>query len=207
MKTALALVPLLLVAALVLSQLLLPGLIASRVEDQLTRGGGTASVAIRSFPALRLLLGDGSRIEVRGEGLQLKLAGEDQDVFGRLEGFGRVGVELTEFTVGPLRVARFEMERDGEEPYRLRAAASSSIGDLVRVGTRQLGLAGSLIGGLIGGTASATLNVGRTVPLRLDMRVEANDGGVRVLSGGTSVAGYPTGPLGEAIAESVLASL
>jgi hypothetical protein len=203
----LLLVPVLLVAALVLAQLLAPRLVAARVEDHLTRAGGTARVTIRSFPALRLLFGGGSRIEVRGERLHLELAGEDRGVFDRLEGFGRADVELTDFTVGPLRLARFELERDGDGPYRLHATASSAVGDLVRVGTARLGPAGSLIGGLIGGAANAALDPRRTVPLRLDMEVEAGDGGVRILNGGTSVAGYPTGPVGEAIAGSVLANL
>jgi hypothetical protein len=158
-------------AALAVTQAVLPPLISSRVEERLTRGGGSARVSIRSFPALRLLLGDGSRILVRGEDLRLGLGEGGDDVFGRLQGFRAVAVRLTDVTVGPLRIASLRLDRDGGEPYRLRAAASGM------------------------------------VPLTLDMRLAMDEGRIRIVGGGSTVAGYPTGRLGEAIAGAVLASL
>jgi hypothetical protein len=205
MTTALIAVGAVVVSALVAGQLLVQRLVASRVERHLTRGGGSARVMIRSFPAVRLLAGEGSRITIRGDGLHLPLAGQGEDVFGRLEGFGVVDVRLKDMTVGPLSVGYFRMDRDGGGPYRLHATASGAVGDLVRVGTARLGVAGSVLG-LLGGAATAAVPARRTVPLQLDMELAAGDQ-LRILSGGATVAGYPTGPLGQAMAESVLASL
>ena len=61
------------VFALVASQVLIPPLGESRVEDRLEAGGGTAEVKLGAVPAVRLLFGDGERLEVRAHDLDLPL--------------------------------------------------------------------------------------------------------------------------------------
>ena len=56
-----------LVVALVATQLVLPPLLASKVEDRLTAHGGRADVDLDAVPALRLLAHDGDRFELHGE--------------------------------------------------------------------------------------------------------------------------------------------
>ncbi|HKG35819.1 MAG TPA: hypothetical protein VKA89_05205 [Solirubrobacterales bacterium] len=182
-------------------------LVASRVERRLTRRGGTARVAIRAIPALRLLAGRGRRITVRGEGLSLAVTGGEEAVFERLDGFGTVDVRLLDITVGPLAVGNLRLDRAGTGPYRLRAAATSRVGDLVRLGTERLSPGGSLIAGLLGGAVATAARPDREVPLEVDMELDAGAEGPRIVGGGTTVAGYPTGPVGQAIGEAVLAGL
>lgn len=113
------------VVLLVASQLFLPGIVSGRIEDRLTQNGGSAAVSLRSFPSLRLLFADGSRMQVRGTGLELDLAAEPADIFDRLDGFSIVDVVLSAFRVGPIDVQAFTLERGGSSPYRLRALAST----------------------------------------------------------------------------------
>ena len=193
--------------AAVAAQVVATRLVGARVESHLTRGGGRARVRLRALPALGLLAGRGQRITVRGEGLALGLTGGDEAVFHRLDGFRTVDVRLLDIAVGPLRVGYFRLDRDGDAPYRLRAAATGRVGDLVRVGSEHLSLGGSLIGGFLGSAVATAARPGREVPLELDMELEAAAEGPRIIGGGTTVAGYPTGPIGQSIAEAVLASL
>ncbi len=164
----------LVVVVLVASQLFLAAFVSSRVEDRLTEGGGSAMVSVDSFPALRLLFSDGSKFEVRGSGLDLELATEPNDVFGRLDGFVTVDIAISASTVGAFDVRAFTLRREDSDPYRMQALAST---------------------------------FGGTVPIRIDMQLASDDGEVEVVSGGSTVAGFPTGPLGEALAEAVLAQL
>lgn len=164
----------LVILVLVVPQLLLPGIVAERIEDRLTRNGGSAEVSLRSFPALRLLFTDGSRLQARGRDLTLDLAAEDEDVFDRLDGFSTVEIVMSDLRVGAIDVRAFSLRRDGSDPYRLRALAST---------------------------------LGGAIPIRLDMELASDGGAVDVVSGGSTVAGLPTGPLGEILAEAVLAQL
>jgi hypothetical protein len=173
-RRALALGAGLVVAAVLASQLFLAGLVSGRIEDRLTEGGGSATVSIDSFPALRLLFADGSRMQVRGSGLNLDLAAESSDVFGRLDGFSTVDVAMSDLRVGAIDVRAFTLRRQDSDPYRMRALAST---------------------------------LGGAVPIRIDMELLSDDGEVEVVSGGSTVAGVPTGPLGEILAEAVLAQL
>jgi hypothetical protein len=78
--------------------------------------------------------------------------------------------------------------------------------DLVDLTAQQVGgVSGSLLREFLGGVAEATVDPARRIPLRLEMEVEGSGGQVEVVSGGSTVAGFPTGPVGELIAEAVLA--
>jgi hypothetical protein len=196
-------VSLVLVALLVTAQFALPPLAENRVEERLTEGGGTADVSIDAFPAALLLLGDGDDLEVTGSDLDLDLD-EDPEVLEPLDGFDRVDVSLEDFRAGPFEVAGFDLSRDGSTPYTLVSTATTTAAELAAYGADQLGIAG---GPLLEFFAAGVDAAQRPIPIELDLEMESDDGRVRVVSGGGTVAGYPTGPLAELITSAIVVRL
>jgi hypothetical protein len=202
-RRAAVILTIVLVLLVVAAQLALPPLAEQRVEDRLTEGGGTAQVSIDAFPAPLLLLGDGDEIEVTGDGLDLDLD-EDPEVLEPLDGFDRVDVALEKLRVGPFEVAAFELSRDGSGPYTLVSTATTTAAELAAYGADQLGIAG---GPLLEFFATGVDAARRPIPIELDLEMESDDGRVRVVSGGGTVAGYPTGPLAELITSAIVVRL
>ena len=90
----LALSALIIVAVIAVgSQFALPPIAEDRAADRLTDAGGSADVSISAFPALRLLFGDGDRIDVRGRGLTLPATGDQTGALDDLNGFTRVDID------------------------------------------------------------------------------------------------------------------
>lgn len=191
------------VIALVLSQVLLPGYASNRIEDRLTEDGGTASASVDAFPAARLLFGDGDKLTVNGSGLDLPLNGE-MDVFGRLDGFDRVDVHLDDFDAGPFTVTSFDLTRDGAGAYQLVTSSTTTGADLVGYGAAQLGIPGVPLLQFLAGRAPEG---DQEIPIHLDMGLESDGGRIRVVSGGGTVAGYPAGPLAELITAAIVVRL
>src|SRR4051794_41203534 len=90
MARKLGIVVLVLLALLGISQLVIPLIAEHRIQDRLTAGGGSADVSLSAFPAVRLLFGDGSRIAVNGQGLDLMAEGESGEGFSNLDGYDNV---------------------------------------------------------------------------------------------------------------------
>lgn len=176
---------------------------AGRIRDQLIRGGGSAEVTIRAFPAIRLLRNSGERIEVRGRDLVIGLGSAPQPGesggLNALDGFHDVDIELVRFRTGPFGVAAFVLTRSGGGPYAMAAQGRVSAGELARMGAQRLpsvpgdGLLGAL--GLPLGS--------REVPMSIQVELASDAGRLRVLSGGGTIAGYPAGPIATAIAAAV----
>jgi hypothetical protein len=190
------------VVVLVGSQLLIPPIAERQTEDRLTAGGGDASVSLSGFPALRLLFDDGSRFEARGSGLDLDL-NQRVGVLDRLDGFSEVDVLIDDLVAGPLEVSSFQLSREGSDPYHLVSSGSASPAALVDLGADVLGLPG---GDLFGGLAGRALGDG-AVPIELDMELVPSHDGIDVTSGGSTVAGIPTGPIGELITSAIVSRL
>jgi hypothetical protein len=186
------------------TQLLVPGIGERQIEDRLTENGGSADVSLTATPAARLLLGDGDRIEVRGSDLDLDLITDDPQVFDRLDGFDEVDVELSDFRAGPFDIDSFQLSRDGGGPYTLSSTSSTTAADLADFGADSLGLAG---GPLLRFFAGRVPLGTRPIPIRLEMEMESNDGRISVVSGGGTVAGYPTGPLAQFITAAIVVRL
>lgn len=197
----------LIVAALAIlvlaAQFVVPGIGEGQIEDRLTENGGSASAQLSATPAVRLLWGDGDRIEVTGSDLDLDLS-ENPEVFDRLDGFGDVDVSLSDFRAGPFDVTSFVLARDGDGPYAVRSVSSTTTAELVEFGADSLGLPG---GGVLGFLASGAPGSDRPIPIRVDMEMESDDGRVRVVSGRGTVAGFPTGPLAELITAAIVVRL
>jgi hypothetical protein len=188
----------------VVSQLVIPPLAEHRIEDRLTDGGGAAEVSLEAFPAARLLFGDGRRLSVSGSGLDLALQ-QQANVFDSLDGFDQVDVGLTEFHAGPFAVANFDLTRPAPSaPYHLVSSSRATPGDLAEFGASQLGLLG---GPLLRFLAEQALGGKRPIPIELDMQLRSDGGRIVVVSGGGSVAGFPTGPLAELITATIVVRL
>jgi hypothetical protein len=192
------------VFVLVVSQVLIPPLGAKQVEDRLEAGGGTADVTIGAVPALRLLWGDGERIEVAGRDLDLQLD-RDLRVFDDLDGFGIVDVKIANSTAGPFDLASFSLTRDGSGPYHMTTSGETTTADLVDYGFDAVSLPGSsLLDSLL------EVFVGPSdepIPVSLDMQLASDQGVVRVVSGESTVAGVPAGAIGTMITSAIVNSI
>jgi hypothetical protein len=185
------------------SQLVIPSVVEHRIEARLTDGGGSANVSVSGFPAARLLFGDGKRITITGDGLDLGLE-QRTDVFGKLDGFDQVDVALHHFRAGPFSVASFKLTRPGPAaPYHLVSHSRTTPGAIASYGAARLGIPG---GPLLGFFTRDTLG-NRPIPIVLDMGLESDGGRVVVVSGGGTVAGYPTGPFAELITSAISVQL
>jgi hypothetical protein len=189
-------------ALLVAAQFALPPLAESQIEDRLTEHGGTAEATVEALPAALLLVGDGDRLEVRGSRLDLRLE-DDTDVFENLDGYDEVEIRLEDFRAGPLTVAGFKLSRDGDAPYQLSSSSSTSPADLLDYGASRFGLPN---GPLFRFFEDAALGSGE-IPIELDMELESDDGQIQVVSGGGTIAGFPTGPLAQLITATIVVQL
>lgn len=193
----------LLVVVLVASQLAIPPMASRSIEDRLTEGGGTADVEASGFPALRLLLGSGSRLEIDGAGLVLPLGDEDSEgVFGRLDDFGAVDIELADVRVGPLALDSMALAGSGAADYEFTATGNTDARSLAIFGASRLDVPGAGLLGFLPGDAGE-----EPIALDLDMRLRSDDGRIVVTEGGGEVAGFETGPLAALITSAIVVRL
>ena len=189
---------------LIASQFFIPPLVEDRIEGRLTNGGGSAHVSVSAFPAARLLFGDGSRISVRGDGLDLGIPEPGASVFDQLDGFDQVDVSLQDFRAGPFSIASFDLTRSGSSAaYHVVAQSSTTPDEIAQYGAARLGIPG---GPLLGLAAQNALG-DHPIPVALDMQLQSEGGRIVVVSGGGTVAGYPTGPLAELITSAIAVRL
>jgi len=204
MARRLGIVVVVLLALLGISQLVIPPIVEHRIQDRLTAGGGSADVSVSAFPAARLLFGDGSRMTVTGNGLDLTAQGQSGTVFSHLDGYDTVAVSLDHFLAGPFQLASFELTRPGPAaPYHLVTRGRTTPTDLASFGASRLGLPGGPLLSYFGNQL-----LGRNfIPIRLDMSVQSDGGRIVVTSGTGTIAGLPTGPLAELITSVVVVQL
>jgi hypothetical protein len=192
------------VFALVASQVLIPPIGARKVEDRLEVGGGTADVTIGAVPALRLLFGDGERLEVDARDLDLPLD-RDLHVFDDLDGFGIVDVSIANSHAGPFELSSFKLTRDGSGPYHMVTSGQTTAADLVDYGINGVDLPGTnILGGLMDVLFGPSVE---SIPVSLDMELASDRGLVRVVSGDSTVAGIPAGPVGAMITSAIVNSI
>ena len=187
------------VVLLGVSQLVIPPLVEHHIEGRLTEGGGTADVSVSAFPAVRLLFGDGKRVTVTGNGLDVGLE-QRTDVLDSLDGFDQVNLNIRDFRAGPFSVTSFELTRDGPSaPYHLVSRGRTTPAAITSYGASRLGVPG---GPLLGFFTRQALG-SRPLPIALNMDLKSDGGSVVVVSGGGTVAGIPTGPLAELITSAI----
>ena len=192
-----------LVVLIVGQQLAIPPLAERQVEQRLERDGGEADVSIDAVPAVRLLFGDGGRLEVDGRDLVAEPR-EQVRVLERLDGFDEVHVRLRSFESGPLEVGSFRLDR--QEPgadYGLDLAGATSPRELARfLGSE----AGGPVGGILGGLGAGSLpgDGDRPLPVTIRARVQSEDGEPEILDAEATVAEIPAGPLAELALDTVV---
>jgi hypothetical protein len=191
---------------LVVTQIVLPPFFEGKVEDRLTKGGGSADVDLDAVPALRLLAHDGDRFSLKAHGLDLPLD-QKQSVFDRLDGFDSVKVSLVDVTAGPFTVRRFDLSRaGGQKTYRFTSTGESSVARVSRYLASGLPpLLASLLAGTTRGVTGPAAD--RPIPFTLDAELQSDGGEPRLVRGRGSVAGIPTGPLAALLAQSVVSRL
>jgi hypothetical protein len=190
---------------LVASQILLPKLGERQIEKRLTEHGGSADVTLGSVPAVRLLFGDGERFEVTARDIALDLDPNEQ-VLEQLDGFRTVDISLANSKAGPIELDSFALHRDGSGPYELTAAGDTSASDLIDYGVDGIDMpaAGSLTSmamDLLG------IDTDFVIPIDFDMQLVSDDGRLRVVSGGGTIGGVPTGSLAEMITNAIVVKL
>ncbi len=192
------------VVLLIVSQLILPGIGEGVIEDRLTENGGAADASLSATPAARLLWGAGDRIAIDATGLDLEVtAAEDPVVFDDLDRFDDVQIVIRDSSMGPVDLDDFVLARDGDEPYSLEASGTTSVSDLAEFGAENFDLPGAdILGGILNVATGGT-----EIDVEMDMRVESDEGRVRVVEGGGEVAGIPTGPLAAFITSAVTVEL
>jgi hypothetical protein len=187
----------LLAVLLVASQLLIPPTAEERIRERLTADGGTAEVSLTAVPALRLLFQSGDRLDIRAEQIAVELAGGG-GAFERLDRFGAVQLEVADATAGPVEVRSFVLERAGDEPYAFEMDGSASPRALA-------GFAAEQVSGPLGGLAADFAPLpDDPVPIEISGELASDDGRVRLVSGGGSIAGIPAGPVVAAIAGALI---
>jgi hypothetical protein len=88
---------------LAVAQLLLPGLAARRLRDQLTHDGEVQHVTVSAFPAIELLWGRADSVTVHFTRL-VATAGRTGDLLARASQTGRLLVSIDSLSEGPLRL-------------------------------------------------------------------------------------------------------
>lgn len=196
---------LVLVASLVALQIAIPRIAAAQIRNRLTERGGSASVTVQALPASRLLREQGDRLVVRGQGLAIGLAGNPESPepagLSTLDGFAEVDIELVDFRTGPFAVAAFVLRRSGGGSYAMAAQATTTAAELMRPGRERISSlpAGSLLASI----AAAAPGAGRELTVAVQVELLSEDGTLRVVAGGGSLAGYPAGPIATLIAAAV----
>ena len=190
---------------LVASQILVPVFGERAIENRLTENGGTADVTLGSVPAFRLLFGDGERFEVHANGINLDLDPNEQ-VLEQLDGFRTVDITMANSKAGPIELQNFDLHRDGSGPYELTATGDTSASDLVDAGVNGIDMPAA------GGLASMAMDLlgidtDFVIPIDFDMKLVSEDGRLRVVSGGGTIGGVPTGSLAEMITNAIVVKL
>jgi hypothetical protein len=190
---------------LVASQILVPKFGERAIEQRLTEHGGSADVTLGSVPAVRLLFGHGERFEVSAREIDLDLDQSDP-VLEQLDGFSSVDVSIADSQAGPIDLQDFELSRHDSGPYELTAHGSTSASRLIDYGVEGIDLpaAGSLTGmalDLLG------IDTDFAIPIDFDMQLVSDAGRLRVVSGGGTIGGIPTGSLAEMITNAIVIKL
>ena len=166
-------------------QYVAPRIASSRIEDELTKDGGSAHAEVKAFPWPRLLFTEGDSVKVRAHDVSLPLAKATGPVLKDLDGFNTVDIEITNSTAGPMRIARLSLKKQ-HGPYETVVQGSVTPSDV----------AAFLTGFSL---PFAT----EPVPIDLTATIRSDNGNPRAVVAHGTVAGLPAGPLVEALAQAL----
>jgi hypothetical protein len=104
----------LVLVVLIVAQLVLPGIAANRVRDELARSGTVLSVKVSAFPAIKLLWGDADTVVIR-LGSYRSGSSEVGSRLGGVGGVGTIDVSAQEFDSGVITLRDAVLHKRGSE--------------------------------------------------------------------------------------------
>jgi hypothetical protein len=114
------------VLALVLAQLFLPGIAASRVRARVGKYGTVRSVTVKAWPAVELLWGKAESVEVKAGSLNMSPA-QTVKLLGEARGVGSMSLTAESVKEGPLQLHEASFLKHGDA---LRGQARTSRADV-----------------------------------------------------------------------------
>jgi len=102
----------LIVLVLVLAQVFLPGIAASRISSRLKRYGSVQSVSVSAWPALKLLWGSADSVKVRALNLRVTPA-QTAKLLWEGRGLSSIEMSATRAQEGPLRLRDVRLRKRG----------------------------------------------------------------------------------------------
>jgi LmeA-like phospholipid-binding len=100
------------VLALILTQVFLPGIAASRISSRVGRYGAVESVQVKAWPALKLLWGSADSVGVKARSLSLSPA-QAAKLLWEARGTTSMSVTVTNVQVGRLRLSDVRLRKRG----------------------------------------------------------------------------------------------
>jgi hypothetical protein len=176
-----------------------------RVANRLTEHGGEADVNLRAFPALRLLFGSGGKLRIDATRLSVDLSPGQEDVFGQLDDFSDVDIDVRDSRAGPFTVAGFLVQRSAAHTYEVAISGDGTAGDVARYAGSRLG--GGFGQALAGLAASALQGFDRPIPFNARMQIVTSEGAPRARNVEGTVGGLPAGALAQVVANALLSGL
>jgi hypothetical protein len=102
----------LVVVLLVVAQIVLPRVAASRIRSRVGRYGHVQSASVSAWPAVKLLWGDADSVRVRASGLKLSPAQAAALLWEGRE-VGKMDIDATSVEIGPLAVDSASLRKRG----------------------------------------------------------------------------------------------
>jgi hypothetical protein len=134
------------VVVLGLAQLVLPGLAAQRVRDQLGRYGVVRSATVNAFPAIELLWGHAQSATVRAGSLGMS-ASQAGELLWKARGVQRMDLSAESMRVGSLAMRDVSTEKRGQAIYTQGSLGEAQLRASLP-GVEELQLLGSAPGGV-----------------------------------------------------------
>jgi hypothetical protein len=198
-----------LVLLLVLAQLFLPGIAASRISDRVARYGHVQSVHVSAWPAVKLLWGDADSVSLRAGQLRVSPAGAAK-LAHEARGVGKLDATATGARLGPLELSDVGLRKRGDQlsaqaflsNSALHAALPSGVEvQLLRseAGSVEVSASGGLfgiatsLGAVVGPREGRLVAQPRTFPLTAVTLTLFSDPHVYVEGIGASLADLPGG--------------
>jgi hypothetical protein len=102
-------------AALIVAQLVLPGIAAQHLRSQLSRSGTVLSVQVSAFPAIELLWHHADKVVIRMARYRQAPAGELGSTLGQTGDAGTLDASAQEFDDGLLRLHDARLRKRGDQ--------------------------------------------------------------------------------------------
>lgn len=161
------------VLVLVLAQLLLPGIAASRVRARVEKYGTVRSVTVKAWPAVELLWGRAESVDVKAGNLQLSKA-QTAKLLGEAHGVTSIRASAESVKEGPLQLYDASLQKHGDAlagtAWTSRAAVEKALGEGFEVqllhsggGRVQISVEGGLFGVKASVEAVAEVQEGKVV--------------------------------------------